>query len=39
LFRIIKEGFGHAKLEPDVDETVRQAAALLDKLDATITEV
>jgi amidase len=36
---VVKEGFGHANSEPDVDETVREAAALLGKLGATITEV
>ena len=36
---VVKEGFGHAKSEPDVDKTVRDAAALLGKLGATITEV
>jgi amidase len=36
---VVTEGFGHAKSEPDVDETVRKAAALLGKLGATITEV
>jgi amidase len=36
---VVKEGFGHTKSEPDIDETVREAAALLGKLGATITEV
>src|SRR5262249_11928057 len=36
---VVKEGFGHAKSEPDVNEAVRQAAARLGKLGATITEV
>jgi amidase len=36
---VVKEGFGHAKSEPDINEGVRQAAALLGKLGATITEV
>jgi amidase len=36
---VVKEGFGHAKSEPDVDQTVREAAALLGKLGATITEL
>jgi amidase len=36
---IVKEGFEQAKAEPDVNDAVRQAAALLGKLGATITEV
>jgi amidase len=36
---MVTEGFGYAKSEPDVDDTVRKAAALLGELGATITEV
>lgn len=36
---VVKEGFGHANSEPDVDETVRKAAALLGEFGAAITEV
>jgi amidase len=36
---VVKEGFGHANSEPDVDKTVRSAATLLGELGATITEV
>jgi amidase len=36
---VVKEGFGHPTSEPDVDEKVRGAAALLGKLGAEITEV
>ncbi|MGH7174101.1 MAG: amidase family protein, partial [Gemmataceae bacterium] len=36
---IVKEGFGHANSEPDVDETVRKAAAAFVKLGATVDEV
>lgn len=36
---VVTEGFGHAKSEPDVDDTVRKAAALLGELGATMTEV
>jgi amidase len=36
---LVKEGFGHPKSEPDVDNKVRKAAELLGKLGATITEV
>jgi amidase len=36
---LVREGFGHANSEPDVDRKVRGAAELLGKLGATITEV
>jgi amidase len=36
---ILKEGFGHANAEKDVDAKVRKAAKLLGKLGATLTEV
>lgn len=36
---MVKESFGHPKSEPDVDAKVRQAAALLGTLGATVTEV
>ncbi len=36
---VVKEGFGHPKSDPDVDAKVRQAAALLGTLGATVTEV
>lgn len=36
---VVKEGFGHPNSEPDVDEAVREAATLLGKLGATVTEV
>ena len=36
---IVREGFGQPKSEPDVDDKVRKAAALLGKLGATVTEV
>ena len=36
---IVKEGFGLAKSEPDVDEKVRDAASRLAKLGATVSEV
>jgi amidase len=36
---VVKEGFGHANSEPDVDKTVRSAASILGELGANITEV
>jgi amidase len=36
---LVKEGFGRPKSEPEVDTKVREAAALLGKLGATVTEV
>ncbi len=36
---LVKEGFGHPQSEPDVDAKVREAAALLGKLGAIVTEV
>jgi amidase len=36
---LVKEGFGQANSEPEVDETVRKAGALLGEMGATITEV
>jgi amidase len=36
---VVKEGFGHPQSEPAVDAKVREAATLLGKLGATITEV
>jgi amidase len=36
---VVKEGFGHANSEPDVDKTVRSAATILGELGANITEV
>jgi amidase len=36
---LVREGFGQPKAEPDVDDKVRNAAAVLAKLGAAITEV
>ncbi|HMG34949.1 MAG TPA: amidase [Blastocatellia bacterium] len=36
---VLKEGFGLPKSEPDVDEKVRGAAQLLEKLGAVVSEV
>jgi amidase len=36
---VLREGFGHPNSEPDVDEKVRQAAALFRKLGAEVVEV
>lgn len=36
---VVREGFAQPKSEPDVDEKVRGAAALLGKLGATVREV
>jgi amidase len=36
---VLKEGFGHANSEPDVDAKVRKAAELLRKLGAEVVEV
>jgi amidase len=36
---VVKEGFGHAKSEADVDAKVRAAAQLLGRLGATVEEV
>ncbi len=36
---LVREGFGHANSEPDVDEKVRAAAQRLEGLGATVSEV
>jgi amidase len=36
---VVKEGFGHPRSEPDVDDKVRRAVQLLGKLGALVTEV
>jgi amidase len=36
---VLKEGFGHANSEPDVDAKVRQSAELLRKLGAEVVEI
>jgi amidase len=36
---VVKEGFGHPNSEPDVDDKVREGAALLASLGATVEEV
>ena len=36
---VVREGFGHPNSEADVDNTVREGAALLAKLGATVNEV
>lgn len=36
---VVREGFGHPKSEPDVDDTVRRAAATLGTLGARVTDV
>jgi amidase len=36
---LVREGFGQPKAEPDVDDKVRNAAAVLARLGAAITEV
>lgn len=36
---VLKEGFGHANSEPDVDAKVRKGAELFKKLGATVEEV
>ncbi len=36
---VVKEGFGHANSEPDVDEANRAAASMFEKMGATVSEV
>ena len=36
---VLKEGFGHAASEPEVDAKVRQAAAVFAKMGATVDEI
>lgn len=36
---VVKEGFGHPNSQPEVDDKVRESAALLAKLGATVDEI